>query len=68
MFSVELWDKVHSVFILDYKTDEWSTRCGRLVTDPTAIVLHQVVGVSCPRCQDSMRRFQAERRNNGHDD
>lgn len=68
MFSVKLHDKVHSVFVLDYKIDEWSTRCGRLVSHPADIVLHQVVAVTCPKCQNSMNRFQTERRNNGHHD
>jgi hypothetical protein len=37
IFPVTLNGKVHAAFVLDYRTDEWATQCGKSVPDPTAV-------------------------------
>lgn len=49
IFPVELNDKIHAAFVMDYKTDKWATMCGRSVPDPTAVI-HKVTEVTCRRC------------------
>lgn len=56
IFPVTLKDnKIHAAFVMDYRTDNWATMCGKDVPDPTAVV-HKVTEVTCRKCADNLRR------------
>jgi hypothetical protein len=54
-FTVEQTGKLHAAFIVDYRTDEWFTHCGKKVQDPSAVV-HKMTAVECPRCKANLGR------------
>lgn len=56
IFPVTLKDqKVHAAFVMDYRTDQWATMCGKSVPDPTAVD-HRVTEVTCTKCAASLTR------------
>jgi hypothetical protein len=53
IFPAHLHGRVHAAVVLDYKTDKWSTLCGKPIKDP-ATVVHKVTEVTCAKCSESL--------------
>jgi hypothetical protein len=45
--------KVHAAYVLDYKTDKFSTMCGKAIRD-SAAVEHRVTEVTCNACRNAV--------------
>lgn len=60
IFPATIAGKIHAAFVMDYRTDEWATMCGRQVTDPDTVQHRAGTEVTCRKCSDALAPRTAE--------